>query len=333
MMNKIYNEELIIELYKSGKSLKDIGNQIKSAAVKVKEILIKNNIELRNRFRNVNKEFFKSINTKEKAYLLGLICSDGSIDNTGYAFSFVSKDLDLIQLFKEKIESEHKICKIESYDKRTNKIYTSYTIHICSKELVKQLNDIGITNNKSFTCDLPNISKELFWHFLRGLFDGDGSISKEKIKKEGQLRFSIIGSGLMINKIKDILLKFGLSDTKISNTKYKNEFGSICKIIYYSYKDIKFIYDNMYYDSDNLRLERKYEKFSTLREYKMGNSNYHKQKVREVVQMDLNNNIISIYKNLYEVSDRLNIKKKFIYRVIRGERRQTRGFIFKYLEK
>ena len=325
-----FNEEHVLELYKSGKNLIEISKiyGTPTRTTQVKKILLKNNIEIRsNRKRALNENFFEKIDTKEKAYLIGLILSDGSIDNTGYGFSFISKDLDLVELFKEKIESEHKICKVETFDKRTNKTYTRYTLHICSKLIVKHLNNLGITNNKSFTCDLPEINSDLFWHFLRGLFDGDGSISKENNNKEGRLRFDLVGSTLIINKIKKVFLEYGLSDTKLSIKINNSDINGLCSILYYSFKDLKIIYDSMYKDSENLRLERKYIFFSTLKEYKVGK--WDRRKIsKKVSQLDLNNNIIQTFNNVYDASEILNIDIKIIRRIINGDRKQINNYTF-----
>ena len=35
----------------------------------------------------------------------------------------------------------------------------------------------GITSNKTYTLDRPNIDPKLYRHWIRGIFDGDGSIS------------------------------------------------------------------------------------------------------------------------------------------------------------
>ena len=203
-----------------------------------------------------------------------MICSDGSIDNTGYAFSFISKDYDQISLLKNVMESEHKICEINSFDKRTNKIYSRYTIHICSKKIIQSLYNLGISNNKSFNCILPEISQELFWHFFRGLFDGDGCIYQSSKLKKGRLRLKLIGSDIMISQIKEIFDHHHLSNIKIHKHDYGTDdqklTGGISSISYSSYNDLKFIYDKMYHDSDNLRLERKFKLFSTLKEYKIG---------------------------------------------------------------
>lgn len=331
-----FDEEDVITLYKSGRTLKEISIKYgrPNRVVAIKNILNANNIPItnkygRNRSRYVDENIFDVIDTKEKSYLLGLICSDGSIDNDGYSFTFVSKDEDLVKIFKTLMKSDHKICKIESHDKRTDKIYTRYTIHICSKKIVQSLSKLGISNNKSFTCPMPCISSELFWHFFRGLFDGDGCVSKEKSQKEGRLRFGLVGSTLMINELKMILDKYNLSNTKISKTKYKNEHGSLSSILYYSYNDLKILYDNIYLDSEGIRLNRKYDLFSTLRKYEVGK--YDRCKLKNVVQKDLDGKVINMFKNKFEASKILFIGERLIQRVLNKGRKHTHGYIFEYV--
>jgi hypothetical protein len=330
------NEEKVIELYKLGKNLKQISDffGISNRTYAIKTILKKNNIVINNIGRNrrcfVDENFFDVIDTKEKSYILGLICSDGSIDNNGYGIGFISKDIELVKLIKRIMSSEHKICDIKSYDKRTKKTYNSNYIHICSKKIVESLSKLGIHNNKSFTCKLPDIPNNLFWHFLRGLFDGDGSITRNVGRKIGSLRFKLIGSGVMIYELKKILSEYGLSDTKISISKYKNEDGYISSLMYYSYKDLKKLYDIMYLDSENLRLERKFDMFSTLREYRNGVYD-RRSKMRKVIQKDMNGNLMDVFENIFDAADFLGINPKSLRRVLSGERNHTHGFKFEYL--
>ena len=44
----------------------------------------------------------------------------------------------------------------------------------------KKLFELGCLNNKTQKIRLPNLSNELMPHFIRGYFDGDGSIYKIK---------------------------------------------------------------------------------------------------------------------------------------------------------
>ena len=48
----------------------------------------------------------------------------------------------------------------------------------------------------------PKIDKKLIHHFIRGLFDGDGSVS---INDRGYVRYSIIGAKNVINIVSNIV--------------------------------------------------------------------------------------------------------------------------------
>jgi intein-encoded DNA endonuclease-like protein len=299
------NEEKIIELYNDGYSTIELGKKFNCHHNTISNKLKKNNTTLRkysnrnNRKVDVDINFFKSIDSNDKAYLLGLLISDGSIDNNGYGFQFISKDTELIEDFRKILKSEHKICKIDSYDKRTDKTYTRYTLHICSKDMVDDLKILGIENNKSFCCPMPDIENKYFWHFIRGLFDGDGSVIDYG---DGRVRVKFIFSSPIMEHIKKKFIDLGLADNKIQTiSKDKNGF-EVQSIKFNSYKDVKYIKDNMY-ENAKYKLKRKY---------------------------DINDNLIKTYNNIKECSEDLSIKDKYIYRVLRGDRNQTKGYKFKY---
>lgn len=117
------------------------------------------------------------------------------------------------------------------------KTYNRYSIHFCSKKVTSDLLKIGLHSSKSFSCNFLNIDDRFIWHFIRGLFDGDGCISIINGRK-GRLSFSLILSGELKCKIKDIFINSGLSDTKDS-VLFECQKGIISSIKYTSYKDVK----------------------------------------------------------------------------------------------
>jgi len=52
----------------------------------------------------------------------------------------------------------------------------SYSIRLCSDIMYSSLNSLGVIPNKTLTVKFPKINEDLNRHFMRGLFDGDGSI-------------------------------------------------------------------------------------------------------------------------------------------------------------
>lgn len=318
----------IVEMYNSGKTYKQISDYFGFKYVNTsitRNALKRSNIDLNQRLnlKKVDLDFFENIDSKEKAYLLGLIYSDGSIDKSGYGFSFVSKDYDQVYLFKSLLQSDHKICEVNSFDERTKKTYNRYCIHICSKKITTDLLKIGLHNSKSFSCNFPKIDMNYIWHFIRGLFDGDGSVSVINGKK-GRLAFSLILSGELKNKIKGIFNDIGFSDTK-DRVLFKNDNGIISSIKYTSYKDVKRILDMMYMNSENLRLKRKYELFITLKEYKRG---VYLRKLRTIYQYDSSMNLVNIYKNINEIE----FTKGKVYNSLTTGKKH-RGFFFSYTIK
>lgn len=282
-----------------------------------------------NRIHSIDLDFFNVIDSPNKAYILGLIVSDGYVDNYT-KLTFTSKDIELVELFKRELKSEHKLATYHIYDNRTNKEYVRYSIQIASKKIVEDLNKLEIFSNKSFNCKMPKIPEQYFWDFIRGLFDGDGYIGKETKKKEGTLRFSIIGSTNILTSIKHKFESFGLSKTKLEKTKYHSNENYVSRIHYYSYRDLLTIRENMYKNSEGLRLTRKYEMFQTLKEYKYGQYdrtiNLRKIKMFAFPSGDY----IKTFDNIHLACNEIKVNYEMIQRVTRGERSHTKGFTFKY---
>jgi len=282
-----------------------------------------------NRKHNIDINFFKKIDNKNKAYILGLIISDGYVDNYT-KLTFTSKDIELVELFKRKLKSEHKLAKYDIFDKRTNKTYTRYSLQIASKEIVTDLNKMGVYSNKSFNCTLPIIPNNLMWHFIRGVFDGDGTIHQSKNEKLGRLRFGIIGSEKMLIEINNFFNTNNIHHVYIRKTKYGNLKGNLIRLDCSKFIDLDLLKNNMYKDSNGLRLTRKYEQFQTLKEYKHGV--YDRTKfLRKLEMYDYKTNkFIKTFNNIHEAYNEINSTYKLIHRVATGERNHTKGFAFKY---
>jgi len=77
-------------------------------------------------------------------------------------------------LFKSNFNLPHKI-KIRK-ERSFGGEFFSAQIRITSKEMVSDLIKHGCFPNKTFTLRFPNINQKLIHHFMRGYFDGDGSI-------------------------------------------------------------------------------------------------------------------------------------------------------------
>lgn len=107
-----------------------------------------------------------------------------------------------------------------------------------------------------------NLDNNLFWPFIRGLFDGDGNFYYRKLYNK--TNWSIISNISFCQEIQDKLLTFNLNSRIYQN---KNKHENIAEIRIHAHKDIKKIFDYMYEDTNNLYLTRKYEKFIKFLKY------------------------------------------------------------------
>lgn len=284
----------------------------------------------KNRRCSVDLDYFKKIDSKSKAYVLGLIISDGYVDEKWNKLNFTSKDIELVEIIKRELKSDHKLGKYDIYDNRTHKNYERYSIQISSKEIVSDLNKLGVYGNKSFTSELPDIPEEFMWDFIRGVFDGDGHIIQSNNDKIGRLRFGIIGSEKLLKSINLFFKENKIKNVKIRQTIYGNSKGKLIKLDCCNFSDLNIIKNNIYENSEELRLTRKYEIFQTLKEYKLGSYD-RTPNLRKIEMYDYKKKILlKTFKNIHEACDEINSNYKSIHRVAMGERHHTKGYSFKY---
>ena len=145
-----------------------------------------NNTEFRKGAKYFNNTFFEKIDTEEKAYWLGFIFADGAVcKNNTLEICLAIKDLEHLRKFKEAIESEHNIRKGISTTPNGQR-YERCSFAITNKKLADDLRKFGLHNKKTYDCSIPFdlIPEHLYHHFVRGLFDGDGSVFKLGTQKE-----------------------------------------------------------------------------------------------------------------------------------------------------
>ena len=122
---------------------------------------------------SVNEKFFNSIDSEEKAYWLGFLYADGYVIDKKHKFysGLGIKDLDHLVKYNKSIESNYPIKRKES------KKYNYFYVEITNMKYTQNLVDRGCVPIKTHKIEFPLLEKKLIRHFIRGFFDGDGSIS------------------------------------------------------------------------------------------------------------------------------------------------------------
>lgn len=123
-----------------------------------------------------NEFYFNDIKSEKQAYWLGVLFADGNVSKQGETFSgrviFSSKDTEWVDQFKRDIEFNGKIYT------ETHKVYKTQVskVSLTSEQMFTDLVELGCIPNKSLIIRIPAINQDLIPHFIRGYFDGDGTV-------------------------------------------------------------------------------------------------------------------------------------------------------------
>lgn len=215
--------------------------------------------------RHITKHTYFDVWSPNMSYILGFITADGYINDrkeqARLAIEIHKKDLPVIEFIKEEICPTANI----KFRKRTNGFSTTNTetstIRVSSRKIINSLLKLGLTSNKTGNEILPNVPEKYKADYLRGLFDGDGSIAIW----DKHRRFNIVSANKSF--INDIRAQLGFNYGSISKKTINNR-----KPIYYwevqNRKEIASLANYMYYKDHPFALERKRLKMLAIaREY------------------------------------------------------------------
>lgn len=132
--------------------------------------------------------YFKTIDSEIKAYILGYLVADGSIEESTrkdrpsklvrLRFGCVTEDDEILKLIQREIAPNN---KLRYYQPKEQNHKQTTILQICDKELINDLRTLyNIQPRKTYKNDFnfPNIPKKYERDFIRGFIDGDGSIGR-----------------------------------------------------------------------------------------------------------------------------------------------------------
>ena len=199
-----------------------------------------------------NKEIFKEINSEDEAYWLGFLLADGHNYKNKFLRVDIKDEGHLEKLSKLIYPNGDK--PIKNRDLGFGNVYY---FHCGISDVVNNLNTHGVIPNKSYKTKLPSIQNNMYRHFIRGYYDGDGSLSFSMDKNYPRYIFSIVGANeLMIGikqKVKEeISIDLGIGKMKMIHRVYKKGNQQIITILNWLYQD------------SSVFLQRKFDKYQEL---------------------------------------------------------------------
>ena len=208
-------------------------------------------------------DYFKTIDTEDKAYWLGFIYADGNVNKalSTLTINLQARDSQHLSKFNKSICGNF---PIKIYDERHgDKTYPMCRLLVYSTKMMKDLVEAGITPNKTKTMKMPNIPSVLMRHFIRGYFDGDGCVCEHKHKRG----LSVIGCSFVCGN------SVFLEDMR--KILYDNDIKSYLQPVYNHPENMRLTMagllqpDNFLhyiYDDATIYLDRKYKKKNELYE-------------------------------------------------------------------
>jgi len=260
-----YEKERICELYLSGNSTVKIGRMYgvnnKPIAIILKEYNIKREQGRFVRKYHINEFYFDTIDTPNKAYIIGLLSADGCNypKKQTISISLEESDREILEKICKEMDNEHPLEYLDYTDKHDFGYHykNQYRMLIFSSHMCSRLSEIGIIPNKSLSLKFSScIPDEYLSHYIRGIFDGDGSIGVRDLSNyKGNVSVSITSTFDFCLKLQEILQKLDIESTVIEASNH-NGITAYLSISKNTYKK-KFL-DWIYKDAD-LYLKRKYD--------------------------------------------------------------------------
>lgn len=268
-------EQIVIDNYDNKKwGQKKSGEQFSLSPATVKKILVKNGIKIRDFHTSIQiangiynrscqqyskNEFFFKNETPDMAWLLGFLASDGNVSKKEnlIRIELSSVDKEILEKIKELVAIDNPIHLHEN-----KKGFQFATLSWSCKEHKEDLKKYGIVPNKIYILTPPTKLNENFYiDYIRGYFDGDGTVNLNRGSHGNSLRWSICGASKVLLKwIVEVLEKNGIPAVNIhKDSSHSNDFYSIV----YSTNSTKKIF-NLLYTKNSIYLKRKKDKFEYL---------------------------------------------------------------------
>ncbi len=263
----------ICESYKNGEPRKKIAKRYNHTDKVIVRVLQENNIEIRrtsnfnnsklsNRTYKINDNYFDIHNqSHNSAYILGMLASDGCVaksQNQIY-IELQRQDKEILEKINSEIQNERPVKDYENHSKGTK----NSKLYFFSMQIKKDLSLYNIIPNKTnYNLDfLRNIEPKYYIDFIRGFFDGDGSIKWSN----GTISWQIDSTSLAtLEHIQKVLKEYDIHSKITKKSSIVNL--QIYRLYFYNYENGLKLYKLFYKlpSTKALRMQRKYLHYTEL---------------------------------------------------------------------
>ncbi len=216
-----------------------------------------NRLGIRNHIKprkySVDETFFERW-SEEMAYVLGWLFSDGNVTaKREFRLKLAVKDKEILEKISSALSSGYPITIMKQLVPSRKYMATYALMRICSSKMCNDLIKLGCVPNKMHKFRMPEMPPRFLRHFIRGYFDGDGSIM---FNRPNVIKLSFVGSNeQFMSNLAEVLHK----ELKIPSN-FKKTGKNLWASFYYG-DNARRICFWMYEDCGNLFLARKKNRF------------------------------------------------------------------------
>nr|MBA3766594.1 DNA gyrase subunit A [Acidobacteriota bacterium] len=162
--------------------------------------------------------------TEDLAFLLGALTAEGTMQE--HRIEFCNNAGDFAEEFMAAWQRTFPTCRLHIFERKPSgfSVRPYLQMQIVSQQVVAFLHTLGL-NGKSGTRMIPEVvlraPRNVFAAFLRGLFEGDGSVERSG---KSLLRVSLCSqSEAMLKQVQVALLRFGIAASRTSNATHNRQ--------------------------------------------------------------------------------------------------------------
>lgn len=204
---------------------------------------------------------FSNIDNEEKAYWLGFLAADGCITTHKSGCKYIKlslshKDKEHLEKFKKFMKSNNKISEYLVGSSATKeKKYKCCEIKIGSNKIAAELAVYGIVPKKTHNVTIPDIPEELVKHYIRGVWDGDGTVlyraGRPKYPDNIYPSVQLCGNKEMLEAVQKVFEEeLNITPSKLSPVSsiflFRKDTRNAKRIIDYLYSDCSVYLDRKY---------------------------------------------------------------------------------------
>lgn len=217
--------------------------------------------KMKSRIHEYNEDYFSNIQTPNQAYLVGYILGDGTVvdrkKSKRLVLSLAEEDKQLLYDIAEEFNMTE-VVKFRNANAQNEQ--NKFSLLISSTKLCNDLISLGVTPKKTGKEKWINLNDEkLQWAFLRGFFDADGHIRVYRRNGWLKTRVGFTGTKEMLESILQFLKSYGIGQ----NVNSIHEKQGCYDLYISSVKEAQIMFSYLY-KYGSIKLNRKYEKFSSL---------------------------------------------------------------------